>query len=69
MLFHNLKKIKENVEGEFIIIANPQNKDKVSEIAQVLSLNSRREHLFQVVVQQQPKGMADALLSAKEHYY
>ncbi|MDP3973977.1 MAG: sugar phosphate nucleotidyltransferase [Candidatus Daviesbacteria bacterium] len=68
LLYHNLKKIKENVDpdligvdGEFVIISTPQSKDEVTKIAQALNLK------FQLVVQQQPKGMADALLSAKEY--
>ncbi|MBI2330014.1 NTP transferase domain-containing protein [Candidatus Daviesbacteria bacterium] len=61
LIYHNLLKIRENLgTAEFIIVATPQNKNQVSEIAQVLGLK------FSVVAQQQPKGMADALLSAKD---
>lgn len=60
LLYHNLKQIKENIEAaEFIIISSPQVKDEASKIAQGLGLN------FQIAVQNEPKGMADALLSAK----
>ena len=60
LLYHNLLKLKENVEtNEFVIIATPQNKSQVEKIAQELKLN------FQIVVQSEPKGMADAILSAK----
>ena len=61
LLFHNLKKIKENVDGEFIIIASSTSKDGVEKVAKELGLN------YKVATQNEPKGMADALLSAKEH--
>ncbi|MCR4305555.1 MAG: sugar phosphate nucleotidyltransferase, partial [Candidatus Daviesbacteria bacterium] len=77
LLYHNLKQLSQHLEGvrqvtasphlpgerssviEFIIVANPQSKEAVSKIAQELELT------FQVAVQAQPKGMADAILSAK----
>lgn len=61
LLFHNLKKIKAQLDGEFIIVATPRNKDAVSKVADDLGL------AYKLAVQQQPKGMADALLSAKEY--
>src|SRR3990172_12419803 len=62
LLHHNLKQIKGNLEtAEFVIVANPQSKEEIAKIAQDLGLN------FQITVQNEPKGMADALLSAKEH--
>jgi UDP-N-acetylglucosamine diphosphorylase / glucose-1-phosphate thymidylyltransferase / UDP-N-acetylgalactosamine diphosphorylase / glucosamine-1-phosphate N-acetyltransferase / galactosamine-1-phosphate N-acetyltransferase len=61
LLHHNLKKIKESIEGEFVIIASPSSKEGVEKVASELELNHK------VVVQKEPKGMADALLSAKEH--
>ncbi len=61
LLYHNLKQIKEHVETpEFVIVANLQSKEKVSNIAQDLGLN------FQISIQNEPKGMADAILSAKD---
>lgn len=61
LLYHNLKQLKEGTEiSEFVIVANPQSKEKITEIAQELGLN------FQIAVQNEPKGMADALLSAKD---
>jgi len=60
LLYHNLKKIKENVDGEFVIVASPTSRAGVEETASELDLK------YQIVVQEDPKGMADALLSAKE---
>ncbi len=60
LLYHNLKKIKENVEGEFIIISSPSSKDGVEKVAKDLELS------YKVVIQKEPKGMADAILSAKD---
>ncbi len=61
LLFHNLKQLrKSSAITEFVIITNPQSKEKVSKIAQDLSLN------FQIAIQEQPTGMADAILSAKD---
>ncbi|MBI2196074.1 NTP transferase domain-containing protein [Candidatus Daviesbacteria bacterium] len=75
LLYHNLQKIKLHLEGEnilrnkahlpgelgsFIIVTNPQSKEAVAKVAQDLGLN------FQIAVQNEPKGMADALLSAKD---
>lgn len=60
LLYHNLKQIKENVEGEFIIIANPQSKEAVEKVAKELKLD------YIIAIQREPKGMADAILSAKD---
>lgn len=61
LLFHNLKQLKENIKTEkFVIITTPQNKNQIEKIAQELELN------FQLVIQNKPKGMADAILAAKE---
>ncbi|MDO8573566.1 MAG: sugar phosphate nucleotidyltransferase [Candidatus Daviesbacteria bacterium] len=70
LLYHNLKQIKFHLEGvkahlpgeldSFVIVVSPQIKEEVSKIAQSLDLN------FQIAVQNEPKGMADAILSAKE---
>lgn len=62
LLQHNLKQISENLAAsEFIIVVNPRSKEKITQIAQDLDLN------FQISVQDQPTGMADAILAAKEH--
>lgn len=58
LLYHNLKKIKEAGNFDFIIVASPQSKEEITRIAQSLSLN------FKIAVQNEPRGMADALLSA-----
>lgn len=61
LLYHNLKQLKENTKiEEFVIVANPSSKEKISKIAQDLSLN------FQIAVQEKPLGMANAILSAKD---
>lgn len=61
LLYHNLKKIKEAVEAEYVIIVSPSSKEGVEKIASELGLN------YQITVQSKPTGMADALLSAKEY--
>ncbi len=61
LLYHNLKKIKENVDGEFVIVASPGAKAGIEKVASELGLN------YKIVIQSEPKGMADALLSAKEY--
>lgn len=61
LLYHNLKQIKENIkDGEFIIVANPQSKDGVEAVAKELKLD------YTIAIQREPKGMADAILSAKD---
>lgn len=60
LLYHNLKKVKQNVDGEFIIVVNPQSKDAIEKIAKELGLN------YTIAIQREPKGMADAILSAKD---
>ncbi len=61
LLYHNLKQLKENTEtGEFVIVANPQSKEQITQIARSLDLN------FQIAIQQESRGMADAILSAKD---
>ncbi|MBU1000057.1 NTP transferase domain-containing protein [Patescibacteria group bacterium] len=60
LLYHNLKKIKENLDGEFVIIASSRNQDGVESVARNLGLS------YKIVIQKNPTGMADALLSAKE---
>ncbi len=61
LLQHNLQKIKENLVGaEFLIVVNPQSKEAVAKVAQDLGLN------FQIAVQNEPLGMADAIFSVKD---
>ncbi len=61
LLSHNLKKIKDVVDGEFVIISSPSSKDGIGKVASELKLH------YKIAVQNEPKGMADALLSAKEY--
>lgn len=60
LLYHNLKLITDNLKGELVIITSPQNKDQVTKIAQEVPSSK-----FQVIIQKEPKGMADAILSGK----
>ena len=61
LLYHNLKKIHENIkDAQFIIVANPKSKDAIEEITRQLQLS------YTIAIQGQPKGMADAILSAKD---
>ena len=61
LLYHNLKKIKEALNpDEVIIVSNPNIKDQISKIKDELLIAGT------VVVQSQPKGMADAILAAKD---
>ncbi len=60
LLYHNLKQVKENLDGEFIIIVNPRSKDGVEYVAKQLQLS------YTIAIQGEPKGMADAILSAKD---
>lgn len=60
LLYHNLKKIKENLDGEFVIIASPGSRDEVESVAKNLRLS------YKIAIQDKPAGMADALLSAKD---
>lgn len=62
LLYHNLNKIKKALNPtEVIIVSNPNIKDQISKIKDELGLSGT------VVVQNQPKGMSDALLAAKDH--
>jgi len=61
LLYHNLKKIKEALSPEEIIItANPESKDQISKILSEVGLQGT------VVIQKEPKGMHDSILSAKD---
>lgn len=62
LLHYTLTQVKENVTAdEYILIANPQNKDQVSQVASDLRIN------FKIAIQEKPQGMADSILSAKEY--
>src|SRR3990167_4374677 len=61
LLYHNLKKIKEALKPEEVIItANPESKDQISKILSEVGLQGT------VVIQKEPKGMHDSILSAKD---
>ncbi len=61
LLYHNLKKIKDALNpSEVIIVSNPNIKDQISKIKEELNLAGT------IALQSEPKGMADAILSAKE---
>ncbi|MDD5415379.1 MAG: sugar phosphate nucleotidyltransferase [Candidatus Daviesbacteria bacterium] len=59
LLRHNLKKIKENLEGEYVIVVSSKNRDGVEKIAKELGLS------YKIAIQNEPKGMADAILSVQ----
>lgn len=62
LIFYTLQKVKDAINfDEVIIVSKQSSKDKISEIAQSLGIK------FQIVIQNEPKGMADAILSAKEY--
>ncbi len=60
LLFHNLKKIKENLEGEYVFVVSPDSREGVEKVAKELGLD------YKIVVQENPTGMADAILAAKD---
>ncbi|TSC88016.1 MAG: UDP-N-acetylglucosamine diphosphorylase/glucosamine-1-phosphate N-acetyltransferase GlmU [Microgenomates group bacterium Gr01-1014_7] len=61
LLYHNLKKIKGVLNPEeFIIVARPESKDKILEVIKQLGITGT------IAIQQESKGMADAILSARE---
>ena len=61
LLYHNLKKIKEALDpDEVIIVSNPTSKDQIQKILNDLGIFGT------IAIQQGPKGMADAILSAKD---
>lgn len=61
LLYHNLKKIKDNIEAEFVLITSPASKEEIEKVASELELN------YQIAIQEEPKGMADALFSARDY--
>src|SRR5687768_64859 len=62
LIFYTLQRIKDAINfDELIIVTKESSKDQISEIASNLGIK------FQIVLQSEPKGMADAILSAKEH--
>ena len=60
LLYHNLEQVKQSLDGEFIIVVNPQSKDAVEKVAKELKFS------YTIAIQREPKGMADAILSAKD---
>ncbi|MEK7617076.1 MAG: sugar phosphate nucleotidyltransferase [Patescibacteria group bacterium] len=61
LLYHNLKKIKEAINPEeVIIVSNSQSKEEIQKILNELKIPGT------ISLQNEPKGMADAILSAKE---
>ncbi|MBI2334980.1 NTP transferase domain-containing protein [Candidatus Daviesbacteria bacterium] len=61
LLYHNLKKIQAALNpSEVIIVTNPNIKDQISKIKDELGIFGT------IIIQVEPKGMADAILSAKD---
>lgn len=61
LIYHNLKQLSQIPQcDEFIIVTKQSSKEKISEIASSLNLK------FQIRLQNEPKGMADAILAAKD---
>ena len=62
LIYHTLLKIKDAINfDEVIIVTKESSKQQVSKIASNLGIN------FKIAIQYESKGMADAILSAKEH--
>lgn len=62
LLHHTLKRLKDAINfDEVVIVTKEDSKDQVSEIASDLGIN------YQIAIQTEPKGMADAVLSAKQY--
>src|SRR3989338_3531890 len=61
LIYHTLLKIKDAINfDEVIIVTKESSKQQVSKIASNLGIN------FKIAIQYESKGMADAILSAKE---
>lgn len=61
LLYYNLKKIKDSINpSEVIIVARSASKDEILEIAKELGITGT------IAIQKESKGMADAILSAKD---
>jgi len=61
LLYHTLKRIKDAVNfDEAVIVTKEPSKGQVSKIASNLGLN------YKIAIQSESKGMADAVLSAKQ---
>lgn len=62
LFYHILKSVVDSISfDEAIIITKENTQDQVSEIAKELGVN------FKIAIQKEAKGMADAVLSAKEY--
>ena len=61
LLYHNLKKLKEAINPtEVIIVSNSDSKEQIQKILSELDIPGT------IAIQNEPKGMADAILSAKD---
>ena len=61
LLYHNLKKIKGSLEiDEVIVVSKATNKDGISKVMDELKIKGT------IAIQNEPKGMADAILCAKD---
>ncbi len=61
ILYHNLKKLKEAINPqEVIVVSRSENKTEIQKVMDELKLSGT------IVIQEEPKGMANAILSAKE---
>ena len=62
LIYHTLKRLKDGINfDEAVIVTKISAKDQISQIASDLGIN------FKIAIQKEPKGMADAILSAKEY--
>lgn len=61
LLYHNLKKIKDSLNpNEFIIVSRAESKNEILDITKELQITGT------ITIQDEPRGMADAILSARE---
>ena len=60
LLEHQIKMAKEVGLNDFVIVGNPENMEKIKEICK--SIDAKIEFSLQ----EEPRGMADALLSARD---
>ncbi len=62
LIYHTLKRVKDAINfDEVVIITKESSKEKVSQIASDLGIK------HQIAIQTEPKGMANAILAAKEY--
>jgi len=61
ILYHNLKKLKEAINlEEVIIVSKSENKTEIQKVLEELAISGT------IAIQGEPKGMADAILAAKD---